>query len=401
MVQKRFDPTAQLKISLTPDCNNNCAICLNETTRSENGQRTGLSLKVIRELIDEAATLGMVGTYWTGGEPLLEYENLLSLIEYSCEKGLVPTVVTNGGLIAARGNYREMNRRLLQRTGLYDLAPSEIVSSLKTAGLGRIYFSVDSNHNIKGSSDLEVADSVPTAVVASALEAFLEEGFGEVHHLEAIGHQLRITATSSGCWVEPTQKIIDDVITRVGVNPLDERTYGDERGIILVKHLEISNIGGASELKNNFLEDRVGEELFNICCPHFLPRQRAYDGGKYHRDLFVDHDGTVYTCGNHAYPVGNINHHSLSAIIDGVNSPEPEGMFANSRKVFRTLLLLSENEDVGRRAVGEALRLSFAQRPEVVQNLRTQCGACKALGTDRRLQDAFLSGFRRCYLQES
>lgn len=138
-----FSPTSQLKISLTPDCNNNCRICLNETTRSTNGQKDKLSEDTICTLIDQGAELNMVGTYFTGGEPLLEYENLLYLLRYSRQKGMIPTVVTNGGPIGAHQRYEDLNAELFQRAGLYNLDAAYIARSLKKAGLKRIYFSID------------------------------------------------------------------------------------------------------------------------------------------------------------------------------------------------------------------------------------------------------------------
>lgn len=390
-----FRPTAQLKISLTPDCNNDCPICLNKTTRSGNGKESMLSIDKIKELIDEAAALGMVGTYWTGGEPLIEYKNLIKLMRYSSKQGLISTIVTNGGLIGAYGNYKEQNHRLLEGAGLLALSTSDIVKSLKEAGLVRVYFSVDNSHTTLESADSDVYNSVPSEVVSKAISAFLNEGFGKIHELDAIGYQLRVTATSSGLWKGLTDRIIEEVMKSVGVNPekqlsANTRVYGNEKGKILLKYLHVSNIGAAEVLGNEVLEDRSGINLFNARCSHFVQRDQAYDNGRHHGDLFVDYNGIVYTCGDHAFPVGNVSKESLSSIIKGINTAGSEGDFGLTRRVFHSLLLLSKDPGVGNNAIGEAFRLIYSRYPELIQSLKTQCGACNCLGNRKDLQEAFL-----------
>ncbi|SCY79888.1 radical SAM protein [Alkaliphilus peptidifermentans] len=397
-----FQPTAQLKISLTSDCNNDCVICLNKTTRSRNGQNKGLSPDKIKELIDEASALGMVGAYWTGGEPLIEYESLLRLMEYSSKKGLISSIVTNGGLIGAYGNYRKLNQELLQKAGLFKLSTTEIVKSLKNAGLTRIYFSVDNNHTTLEGADTEVHKSVPTEVISQSIGTFLDEGFGRVHALEAIGYQLRMTATSSGVWLNPTKEIIQDVINKLGVKlekelSTQEIVYANEKGKILLKLLGVSNIGDAEGLDDSMLESKAGKDIFHIKCSHFIPTEQAYDKGKYHRDLFVDYNGIVYTCGNHAYPVGNVYRESLASIIKGINMPTLDNEFGMSRKVFHSLLLLSENKNIGNNAIGEAFRLMYAENPKLIESLKTQCGGCNSLGSQKDIQTAFLKAFETIY----
>lgn len=402
MMTDLFKPTAQLKISLTSHCNNDCAICLNKTTRSRSRNERSISVDKIRELIDEAAALGMVGIYWTGGEPLIEYNNLVRLIEYSTNKGLVSTIVTNGGLIGAYGNYKELNQELLKKAGLYNLRTEQIVKSLREAGLMRVYFSVDNSHTTLESAYSKVFMSVPTEIVAQSIQTFLHEGFGKIHRLDAIGYQLRVSATSSGLWDKPTDLILQDVMNRVGVKSEKEllngdKVYGNEKGKIYLKRLGVSNIGEAETLNDDFLENKSGKNLFNSRCAHFTLREHAYDNGRYHRDLFVDFNGIVYTCGNHAYPVGNVFKESLSEIIRGINSPDLNREFGVNRAVFHSLLLLSQDEKIGNNAIGEALRLIYSEEPDLIKNLKTQCGSCNCLGTDKDLQVAFLRAFNFYY----
>lgn len=393
-----FRPTAQLKVSLTPDCNNDCPICLNKTTRKRNGTRSTLSTAKIKELIDEASDMGMVGVYWTGGEPIIEYNRVLELSEYSAKKGLLSTIVSNGGLIGASGNYKALNRALLERARLYNLNTTQIVKSLKDAGVTRVYFSVDSSHTTIKGVDSNVYNVVPAEAVSQAINAFLDEGYGSRHKLDAIGYQLRVTATASGPLSEPTNEIIEDVMKKVGMKFRNAMStsiflFENEKGVLLLRRLNVASLGDAEHLNDDILENRSGKELYHIKCPHFLPRENAYDVGKHHGDLFVDHDGMVYTCGNHAHPVGNVHEESVSAIVDGLNRPTSEGKFALSRRVYYSLLLLSRQKEVGAMAVGEAFRLICSEYPELVGSIKTQCGACSRLGHNRSLQQAFLKVF--------
>ncbi|WP_331445956.1 radical SAM protein [Natranaerobius thermophilus] len=169
-----------------------------------------LSVDKIKQLIDEASDIGMVGVYWTGGEPLMEYNDLLKLSDYSSRRSLRPTVITNGGLIGAYGNYKKQNQEILDRAGLFDLNTAEIVKSLKDAGVIRVYFSVDSSHTTLKSVYSDAYNAVPTEAVSRAINEFLNEGYGKKHTLDAIGHQLRITASSSGSLDEPTNQIVEE-----------------------------------------------------------------------------------------------------------------------------------------------------------------------------------------------
>ncbi len=343
----------------------------------------------------------MIGVYWTGGEPLMEYKNLLQLSEYSSRKGLLPTVITNGGLIGAYGNYKKQNQLLLNRAGLFDLNTTQIVKSLKDAGIIRVYFSVDSSHTTLESVYSHVYNVVPTEAVSRAISGFLDEGYGKKHTLDTISYQLRVTATSSGLLNEPTDQIIEDVMSKARLKLKEELVnaslYENEKGQVFLRRLNVASLGDAEKFDENILENNKGEKLFNIECPHFLPRENAYDDGKYHGDLFIDHDGTVYTCGNHAYPVGDIHKESLASIIDGINNPSLDGNFGLTRKVYYSLLVLSRHTENKNKAIGEAFRMIYKENPELVNNIQTQCGACSCLGHREDLQRAFLKVFNRQY----
>lgn len=385
---------------LTTDCNNNCIFCLYKTTRSNNKQKQQLTFGRIKELIEQAAELGMTGTYWTGGEPLASFKNLTDLIDYSTERGLFSTIVTNGGLIGAYGNYKILNQHLLEKSGLHNLTSTQIVNTLKKAGLTRIYFSIDSNHTSLQNAFSHIYDSVPVEVVCKAIRLFLEEGYGKKHKLQAIGNQLRISATSSGLWNDSTNQILEKVIKNLNLNLKHEaahntKIFGNEKGEVLIKRLQVSNIGAGENLDSKYLEAKAGKDVFDIQCPHFNPKKLAYDNGKYHGDLLVDYNGIVYICGNMTFPVGNIFKESLGSIIEGINTPNLAHEFGMTRKVFYSLLLLSQNEEIGNKAVGSAFRMIYSEKPELILNLKTQCGSCNCLGNNKELQKIFLQAFEK------
>jgi len=394
---ERFQPNAQLKIAITSDCNNNCPICLNQTTRSRNKAKA-LSLDTIYRLLDQGAKLGMVGSYWTGGEPLVRFGDLLKAISYSKNKGLIPTLITNGGLLAAEGNYKIANQDLLRASGIHDQTPEALVDQLRTAGLERVYFSVDNSHSTLASPASKTFDLVPTEVLANGLKAFIQAGYANKHPLEAIGYRLRLTATSSGDWRQASKQILEDLFNKAGLGikeRLSTTTYlcGSPQADIYLKHIEISNTGDAATFDHDLLEDRSGEDLFTIACPHFKPTNQAYDKGKYHRDLYVDSDGLVYTCGNHAFAIGNIHKESLQEIIDGVNHPKEDHEFGLSRRVFYILLYLSESQAIGNQAIGHALKMIHRANPDLTSHLRTQCGACNQLGSNPKIQSTLIDTF--------
>ncbi|WP_432405494.1 radical SAM/SPASM domain-containing protein [Wukongibacter sp. M2B1] len=395
-MNKLFQPTAHLKISITPDCNNNCPICLNKTTRSRNGQQNSISNAKIKELIDQASDLGMIGAYWTGGEPLVEYNKLIELIRYASTKDMGSTIVTNGGLIGAFGNYKTANKELLKKSGILDLTTWEIVESLVNSGLERIYFSIDCNHTTLQSANSNVYDIVPTEVVARAVNTFLNMDFAKKHNLEAFGYKLRFTATYSGIWKVPTERIIEDILDILNLSYTkyisdDVQLLGNGKGAALLRRLEVSKLGDAKNLNNTFLESRKGSELFNISCPQFRLREKAYDGGKYHGDLYIDFNGVVYTCGNHTFPIGNIYEESLEAIVDGVNNPDKLSSYSKTRKVFNILLRLSRETGIGDRSIGEAIKIIHSINPSYIDFMNTKCGSCQCLGTNEKIQDILIS----------
>ena len=400
--KKLFQPTAQLKIAVTPDCNNNCPICFNQTTRSRNGEKKSLPAGKIMELIDEASCLGMVGTYWTGGEPLLRFKDLLRFFKHSLKRGLYSTIVTNGGMIDPIGKYKKLNLELLKKAGLAGMKKGEALKLMKRFGLVRIYFSVDNCHTTGAGIDSGVYDRVPLEIISNAITACLKLNFGKIHKLEAIGYQLRISSSTSGDWTRLSDKIIKEILNRSNLKWLESpkpgiKIYANKAGKIFVRKRGIYAHGDAGGLDKSLLSGSTGKGLFKTRCPIFNPRETAYDKGRHHGDLLVNFDGVVYTCGGTAYPVGNVFEESLSSIVESINSGRCEGNFGLSRAVYHRLLKLTKLPEVADAAVGRAFEMIYKQKPCLTRGILSGCGACCVLGSDKNLQRAFIKAYDKEY----
>jgi len=87
------------ELELTARCNNDCRHCTINLPAGDRAARgRELSLEEIRELVDEAVSLGSLWCLITGGEPLLR-EDFFSVYLYMKKKGLLVSVFTNGSLI--------------------------------------------------------------------------------------------------------------------------------------------------------------------------------------------------------------------------------------------------------------------------------------------------------------
>lgn len=88
----------QIHIAITADCNQRCVGC-RYGRDFMTGQR--LAWPVVRDVIDDAAALGIWQIRFYGGEPLLHPE-LERMVAYTVERGLQPYVTTNGVRLAER-----------------------------------------------------------------------------------------------------------------------------------------------------------------------------------------------------------------------------------------------------------------------------------------------------------
>jgi radical SAM protein with 4Fe4S-binding SPASM domain len=97
------------ELDITARCNNDCRHCyINLPAGDRVARDKELSFEEIREIIDEAVSLGALWCLITGGEPLLR-EDFPSIYLYMKKKGLLISVFTNATLIT------EEHARLFQK----------------------------------------------------------------------------------------------------------------------------------------------------------------------------------------------------------------------------------------------------------------------------------------------
>lgn len=92
------EPNTPLIVSyaVTKACNLRCLHCHAE---AQDAMANELNLKEAMQAIDEMALLGTEALIFSGGEPLLRKEFILTLAEYCVDVGIIPAMLTNGVLI--------------------------------------------------------------------------------------------------------------------------------------------------------------------------------------------------------------------------------------------------------------------------------------------------------------
>lgn len=118
------DMQMKLWIYTNFDCNLRCSYCVAES--SPNTPRQGIGLDTVKQLVDEAQSLGFEHVYFTGGEPML-ISDLWEMLAYSSGR-LPTTLLTNGMLI--RGKRLEnlcsiQNENLLIQVSLDGAIPEQ------------------------------------------------------------------------------------------------------------------------------------------------------------------------------------------------------------------------------------------------------------------------------------
>jgi radical SAM protein with 4Fe4S-binding SPASM domain len=87
------------ELEITARCNNRCRhCCINLPAGDRRAKEQELSFEVIKDIIDQAVSMGAVWALLTGGEPLLR-EDFSSLYLHMKKKGLLVSVFTNATLI--------------------------------------------------------------------------------------------------------------------------------------------------------------------------------------------------------------------------------------------------------------------------------------------------------------
>lgn len=86
-------------LEITARCNNNCRHCyINLPANDKEAVKKELSLETIKDLTNEAVSLGAIWCLITGGEPLLR-KDFFDIYLYLKKKGLLVSVFTNASLI--------------------------------------------------------------------------------------------------------------------------------------------------------------------------------------------------------------------------------------------------------------------------------------------------------------
>ena len=96
-----FPLLSRLDIELTERCNNNCVhCCINLPADDLAAKEKELSTAQIKEILEEAQSLGCLGVRFTGGEPLLR-EDFEELYIFTRKLGIKALLFTNATLITA------------------------------------------------------------------------------------------------------------------------------------------------------------------------------------------------------------------------------------------------------------------------------------------------------------
>ena len=98
-VVKRNGRLLAMNLEVTARCNNNCRHCyINVPADSRDAKEKELSFEKIKDIVDQACSLGTLWCLITGGEPLLR-NDFEEIYIYLKKKGLLISVFTNATLI--------------------------------------------------------------------------------------------------------------------------------------------------------------------------------------------------------------------------------------------------------------------------------------------------------------
>jgi radical SAM protein with 4Fe4S-binding SPASM domain len=96
---KKSNRLVSFEIEITARCNNNCRHCyINLPADDAKAKSKELSFKQIKDIVDQAVSLGALWCLITGGEPLLR-KDFFDIYLYIKKKGLLVSVFTNAALI--------------------------------------------------------------------------------------------------------------------------------------------------------------------------------------------------------------------------------------------------------------------------------------------------------------
>ena len=121
----------QLVIQYTDRCNAQCPQC--GMRASENYRRSTLSMDKVKRIIDYAATQGVKAISFTGGEPFLYFDEIVSLLKYAKEAGIKYTRTGTNGFMFTESDSVNYRSRI-----------TKIAESLADAGIYTLWISLDS-----------------------------------------------------------------------------------------------------------------------------------------------------------------------------------------------------------------------------------------------------------------
>lgn len=101
--EKALVALKELTIRITGRCNLNCALCRDKSNQycfpCKRGEPeispSGLSIEKIKQVVDDAALFGALSIRFVGGDPLLEGDRFLEILEYAANKVEQVEVLTN------------------------------------------------------------------------------------------------------------------------------------------------------------------------------------------------------------------------------------------------------------------------------------------------------------------
>ncbi len=121
----------QLIIQYTDKCNARCPQCGMRVT--EPFRRSTLQLDTVRRMIDHAAENGVNAISFTGGEPLLFFDDVMQLVRYAGEAGIKYTRTGTNGFIFMNSDKPDFNSRIRR-----------IAEGIAASGLYTFWISIDS-----------------------------------------------------------------------------------------------------------------------------------------------------------------------------------------------------------------------------------------------------------------
>ena len=95
---KLFTLSRKLWVYTNFDCNLKCSYCVTKSTPTS--PRRALGLANVRQLVDEAVSLGFCDLFFTGGEPFT-LDDIYEMLAYSSAR-IITTVLTNGTLLSGK-----------------------------------------------------------------------------------------------------------------------------------------------------------------------------------------------------------------------------------------------------------------------------------------------------------